>query len=140
MVDNLDNGQLNVKLDLIIGSLDKLSRDMVTKDVFDVWKQGNADRIARLERDMANWIQESTATHVTLDKDSKARHATTEADIESLRVYVDNKFDQAETREAQLNEGIKNRKNAMAGVWVAVVIGGALTVAGLVIQLVQVFK
>lgn len=140
MVDNLDNGQLNVKLDLIIGQLQKLSQDMVTKDVFDVWKQGNADRIARLEQDMARLIQESTAAHVGLDKDSKARHAETEAEIATLRVYVDNRFDQAEDREEQLNEGIKNRKNAMAGVWVAVVIGGALTVAGLVIQLVQVFK
>lgn len=140
MVDNLDNGQLNVKLDLILDQLEKMSKNMVTKDVFDVWKEGNTERIARLEKDLGDWIAESTAAHVRLDAESKARHAETIAADSAMRTYIDNRLEAAETREEQLNEGIKNRKNAMAGVWVAVVIGGALTVAGLVIQLVQVFK
>ncbi len=140
MADNLDNGQLNVKLDLILSQLEAMQKNMVTRDVFDVWKEGNAERIMRLEQDLGKWIQESTAAHVKLEADSKARHAETEADNNTLRVYVDNRFQKAEDRQDAVDEGIKNRKNSMAGVWVAVLVGGALTVAGLVINLVQVLR
>ena len=140
MVDNLDNGQISVKLDMIMEQLQKLSKEMVTKDVFDVWKQGNADRIGRLESDMGKLVQESAGAHVSLDKDSKARHLQTEADIETLRVYIENRFQEAEARQNNIDEGIKNRKNAMAGVWVAVSIGGALTVAGLILQLMATYR
>ena len=136
MVDNLDNGQLNVKLDLILDQLEKMSKNMVTKDVFDIWKEGNASRIARLEKDLSEWIAESTAAHVRLDAESRARHEKTVADLAAERTYVDNRFDNEQQEREAISEKQKDRKNAMAGVLIGVIVAGALGAASLVVQIV----
>lgn len=128
MVDNLDNGQLNVKLDTIITQLESLARNMVTKDVFDVWKEGNGDRITRLETDLQKFITESTAVHVTLDKDSKARHAETEADIETLRVATDNRFQKQDDRNFATEEALKTSRSNRVVQWGIAAFGAAFAV------------
>jgi hypothetical protein len=136
MVDNLDNGQLNIKLDMILDNLDRMSKNMVTKDVFDVWKEGNATRIARLEKDLGDWIAESTAAHVRLDAESRARHEKTVSDSEAMRVYVDNRFDAEQQEREAISEKQKDRKNAMAGVLIGVIVAGALGAASLIVQII----
>lgn len=83
MSDGLDNGQLNVKLDLILKQLEMVGKTMMTKDLFDTWRDGNNQRLLRLEEDHKYWVQQSAAAHVELENVSKERH------VEALREIAD---------------------------------------------------
>lgn len=86
-------GELEVKLDSLISLVTDMSKTMVTRDVFDAWQRGNDDRIRRLEDDLKQWIKESTEAHISLEKDSKARHQESAAELRStndaLRAKID---------------------------------------------------
>ena len=136
MPDNLDNGQLNVKLDAILAQLTSIDGRMVTKDVFEIWKQGNADRISRLERDVKDWIQTSTAAHVELDRDSKARHADTGAEIDKFRLEVRNDQEARDNRDFTVDQNLKAvRSNRVITFSVA----GVSAVIGVLALIAQVF-
>jgi hypothetical protein len=132
MPDNLDLGQLNVKLELILQNMDKGFSQMVTKDLWETWRQGNDQRLLRLEQDHKDWVNESTASHVSLDKDSKARHAEAVKEIEELEVRVNTRLDKEAERNDRIEAEQRSRKNATAKFVIGLVVTSALSVAAIV--------
>lgn len=132
MVDNLDNGQLNVKLDLILSQLDSVVRTMITKDLFDTWRQGNNERLTRLEEDHKQWVQTSTAAHVELEAQSKARHEQAIKEIEEVEARFNHKLEKEAERNDRIEEQQRARKNSTAKFVIGLVVTGALSVAAIV--------
>lgn len=77
-------GELAVLLEQILSRL----ADVATKEFVQTRFDAFNDRVARLELDQKEWTKVSTAAHVELDRDSKARHAETKAAMESLEVRL----------------------------------------------------
>lgn len=136
MVDNLDNGQLNVKLDLILTQLDSVVKTMITKDLFDTWRQGNNDRLTRLEDDHKAWVRQSTEAHVSLDKDSKARHAEAEKQIEEVEVRLTNRMEKEKARADHIEAEQRARKNSTAKFVVGLVVTSLLSIAAIVASII----
>jgi hypothetical protein len=99
MADNHDltTRELAIKLDAVLDVMLEIKDQMVTKAVFETWQQGNDRRIARVEDDLKAWIRESTEAHVSLDRDSKARHKETEANIDALQLKLEADIDKSKT-------------------------------------------
>lgn len=72
-------GELQVQLVAMRGLLETIAKTMLTKDLFEAYKEQSNERIRRVEDDQKEWAKVSTAAHVELDKDSKARHAESDA-------------------------------------------------------------
>lgn len=136
MVDNLDNGQLNVKLDLILSQLDSVVKTMITKDLFDTWRQGNNERLTRLEDDHKTWVQTSTAAHVELESQSKARHAEAIKEIEEVEARFNNKLEKEAERNDRIEEAQRARKNSTAKFVIGLVVTGSLSVAAIVTSII----
>lgn len=136
MPDNLDNGQLNVKLELILQRINDGFAQMVTKDLWDTWRQGNNERLTRLENDHKTWVQQSTESHVTLDKDSKARHAEAIKEIEELDVRINTKLDKERERNDRIEAEQRSRKNATAKFVIGLVVTSALSVGAIVTSII----
>ena len=136
MPDNLDNGQLNVKLDLIISQLDSVNKSMVTKDLFDTWRQGNNERLTRLEDDHKDWVRQSTEAHVALDKDSKARNAQANKEIEELETRLINRMDKEKDRADRIEAEQRARKNATAKFVVGLVVTSVLSIGAVVASII----
>lgn len=132
MVDNLDNGQLNLKLDMIIVSLDTVTKTMITKDLFDTWRQGNNERLTRLEDDHKDWVRTSTEAHVALEASSKARHEEAEKHIDELETRVNNRLEKEAERNDRIEEQQRARKNANAKYVIGLVVTSALSIAAIV--------
>jgi len=139
MPDNLDLGQLNVKLELILQNMDKGFSQMVTKDLWETWRQGNDQRLLRLEADHKEWVNESTAAHVSLDKDSKARHAEAEKQIEELEVRLSTRMDKEKERADHIEAEQRSRKNANAKWAVGIVASSLIGVAAIVVSLIGIY-
>ena len=138
-MDTLDNGQLNVKLDLIISQLEKVTKDMVTKDVFDTWRQSNNDRIIRLENDHQNWVQASTSAHVKLEAESKANLETSLRGIEELEREINHKLDEQRKRGEAIEAEQRSRKNSTAKFVVGLVVTSMLSVVAIVGSLITAY-
>jgi len=82
-------GELAVLLNTILDNVKGIRTDMLTKSEFNTWREGLNERLVRLENDHKNWVKESTEAHVTIDRDSKARHAEALKQIEELGLRVD---------------------------------------------------
>lgn len=112
-------GELRVQLQGIVDLLNGISRTMVTKDVFDTWRNGNNERIARVEQDLSKWINSSTTSHVELDRDSKARHQETMSSISSLEADYRRELKDITARQDQNEKDIRSARNARANMWIA---------------------
>lgn len=98
-------------------------RDAVaTKDFVNAKFDNYNERTRRIEDDLKEWTAISTAEHVRLDKDSKARHAKTESDLSALEERIENKireaktesqakFDKQEERNFQIEQAQKNNRS-----------------------------
>lgn len=139
MVDNLDNGQLNVKLDLIISQLEKVTKDMVTKDVFDTWRQSYSDRMVRLENDHQGWVQASTSAHVKMEAESKARHEVSMRKVDELEKEIEYKLDEQRKRGEAIEAEQRNRKNSTAKFVVGLVVTSLLSVTAIVASLITAY-
>lgn len=95
----------------ILGALNRIENNMVTIDVFDARQAAYEQQLHRLQLDHDTWKNESTGAHVSLDKDSKARHKETEAAIAALEIKVNNRFEKGEERAFQLEQQAKAQKN-----------------------------
>lgn len=136
MVDNLDNGQLNVKLDLILSQLDSVVKTMITKDLFDTWRQGNNERLTRLEDDHKAWVQESTAAHVKLEAASQARHEQAIKSVETLEAEFNHRLKEEKERNDKIEAEQRARKNATAKFVIGLVVTIALSVGSIVTSIV----
>lgn len=137
MAEQPTTGELAVKLDLVLEQLTELSRSVMTKDVFDTWRQGNNDRIQRSEDALREWVKTSTEAHVSLDRDSKARHAETialvEKEVAMIHVNLDKvnarvddsnektslKFKERDKQREEDEKTLKSAKNTRVNLWIA---------------------
>lgn len=130
---DMTTGEISVLLEAfqknVIERLDIIQNQMVTKDVFDARQVAYEQRMLRLESDHQKWVQESTGAHVSLDKDSKARHAETEAAIEALELKINNRLEKSEERQFQLDQQAKGQKN---GKWQAIGVSILAAVLGII--------
>lgn len=132
MVDNLDNGQLNVKLQLILDRVNEGFANMVTKDLFDTWRQGNNERLTRLEEDHKAWVQTSTAAHVELEAQSKARHEASLKEVSELETAINHRLEKEKERNDKIEAEQRTRKNATAKFVIGLIVTSALSVAAIV--------
>jgi len=132
MPDNLDNGQLNVKLELILQRINDGFAQMVTKDLWDTWRQGNNERLTRLEEDHKAWVQESTAAHVKLEAQSQARHEQAVKEIEELETSIGHRLEKERERNDKIEAEQRARKNATARYVVGLVVTSVLAIASMV--------
>lgn len=132
MADNLDPGQLNVKLEMILQRVNEGFANMVTKDLFDTWRQGNNERLTRLEEDHKAWVQVSTSAHVTLEAESKARHEDALKEIQELETAIAHKLDKERERNDKIEAEQRARKNATARYVIGLVVTSVLAVASIV--------
>lgn len=83
-------GELQVELSAIRGLLEGISKTMLTRDLFDAYRDASNERIKRVEEDQKEWAKVSTAAHVQLEADSKARHQESEARADAIRTELKN--------------------------------------------------
>lgn len=134
-------GELTVRLDglesNILAALKVIQDSMVTTQVLDAKFVGVDQRVGRLEKDHAEWKNESTRAHVQLEADSKTRHAETTSDMDKMNTNLRTKIDKdtatlhAEMKEiksqrAEDEKDIKGAKRAQTNIWIA----AGLAVAG----------
>lgn len=122
-------GELEVKLDAIIDQLTSMSKVMVTRDLFDTWREGNNERMGRLESDVRRWIETSTAAHVELDKDSKARHADAESKIAALEAKIEGRISAGEDKATKIEETQKAERSRR---WFSVGLAVLSSILGLI--------
>lgn len=83
------SGELKIMLDHILSAIKDMKETVATKEFVNAKFESFNDRVARVESDVKEWITSSTAAHVELDKDSKARHAEVRNEIESVRTKLE---------------------------------------------------
>lgn len=86
-------GELQVGIKAIIDRLDTISSTMITKELFAAYRDASNERVRRLEDDQKEWVKNSTAAHVTLESESKARHAESYSHIAATKVELLNEID-----------------------------------------------
>lgn len=105
MADDPTPGELRIMFDSLQKSIDGIGDRMATKEFVNAKLDAYLDRMTRLEQDHKEWTRVSTEAHVSLDKDSKARHAETQADTEALDIRVHARIDKVKT---ELQASIKS--------------------------------
>lgn len=135
------NAELALKIDAVLEALSEIKDQMVTKVVFDTWQQGNDRRITRVEEDLKDWIKISTEAHVSLDKDSQARHKETEAAMDALEIKLQTEIDKAKANARSDHKALRTEvdetrkdaetvKRSRINIWLAAgvaVLGSILT-------------
>lgn len=96
---DMTTGELEVRLDSfesnVMAVLQEIRNNMVTEAVFEARWAAYEQRVTRIEKDLQEWIRESTEAHVSLDRDSKARHKETEAAMEAMKVKLESDIDKS---------------------------------------------
>lgn len=93
MADDPTPGELRIMFENLLTVLGEIRSQMATKEFVNAKFDAFHDRVTRLEQDQKDWTKVSTEAHVSLDKDSRARHAETQADLEALDVKVHARID-----------------------------------------------
>jgi uncharacterized protein (UPF0335 family) len=111
--DDPTPGELRIMISNVIGLLSDIKSEMATKEFVNAKFDAFLDRMNRLEQDHKDWVKSSTEAHVALDRDSKARHAETRAEMEALEVRLRAAMEKkaAEAR-AQIDEVVTEQKSA----------------------------
>lgn len=78
------NGELKIMFTHIIDGQKEIKDNMATKEFVNAKFDSFNDRVMRVEQDVKEWIQTSTAAHVELDKDSKARQSEVRNEVDSV--------------------------------------------------------
>jgi flagellar motility protein MotE (MotC chaperone) len=141
VADDPTPGELRIMFDNVLTVLGDIRAQMATKEFVNAKFDAFHDRVSRLEQDQKDWARTSTEAHVALDRDSKARHAETQADLEALDVKVHARIDKVKT-ELQLQvkaiteeqksdqREIKSVRNGRVTAWIGI---GLTWLGGLVI-------
>lgn len=124
----LTPGELEVKLDGILGRLTDIQNSMLTKELFEAYRDASNDRIRRTEDDLKEWTKVSTSAHVELDSNSKARHAETEARIDAEVQKLVTRLDKADERDFQLEQLAKANSEGRIKMYVTLALGGVVTI------------
>jgi hypothetical protein len=140
MADDPTPGELRIMFDSLQKSIDGIGDKMATKEFVNAKLDAYLDRMTRLEQDHKEWTRVSTEAHVSLDKDSKARHAETQADLEALDLRAHARIDKvkielqsqlkAVTDEQKSSEKeIKSVRNGRVTSWIGIGLAWLGTVA-----------
>lgn len=97
MADDPTPGELRIMFDNMLTMLGDIRAQMATKEFVNAKFDAFHDRVSRLEQDQKDWTRVSTEAHVALDRDSKARHAETQADLDALDLKVHARIDKVKT-------------------------------------------
>jgi len=113
---DMTTGEIEVRLESleknILAELREIKANMVTTGVFDARLMAYEQQMTRLERDHQEWVRESTEAHVSLDRDSKARHAETNAEMKALEQRINTRFEKQEERQFTVDQAVKAQKNS----------------------------
>lgn len=97
MADDPTPGELRIMFDNLLKGIDDIGKRMATQEFVNAKFDAFHDRVKRLEDDLKEWTRVSTEAHVALDKDSKARHAETQADLDALDIKLHARIDKVKT-------------------------------------------
>lgn len=97
MADDPTPGELRIMFDSLQKSIDGIGDRMATKEFVNAKLDAYLDRMTRLEQDHKEWTRVSSEAHVSLDKDSKARHAETQSDMDALDTKVHTRIDKVKS-------------------------------------------
>ena len=131
MADDPTPGELRIMFDNLLKGIDDIGKRMATQEFVNAKFDAFHDRVKRLEDDLKDWTRTSTEAHVSLDKDSKARHAETRADLEALEVKVFARLDKVKSEhQAQIKsitdeqksdqKELKNVRNSRVTAWIGI--------------------
>lgn len=114
--EELTPAAISVELRNIYSLLENMSKNMVSKDLFEAKFDSNNERVKRLEFEQREWAEKSTQAHVELDRDSKARHAESNALAEKIRAELQHEIDKAgqEAKDAK-RDAEQNRRTRFNG-------------------------
>jgi hypothetical protein len=108
--DDPTPGELRLMIANVVDLLGDIKKDMATKEFVEAKFDAFRDRMNRLEEDHKDWVRTSTEAHVALDRDSKARHAETEKDLQALEVKVFAALDKQKTSLGSRIDGITDEQ------------------------------
>src|SRR5690606_32835762 len=131
MADDPTPGELRIMFDNMLTMLGDIRAQMATKEFVNAKFDAFHDRVSRLEQDQKDWTRVSTEAHVALDRDSKARHAETHADLEALEVKVFARIDKVKSdHQAQIKaitdeqksdqKELKNVRQGRVTAWIGI--------------------
>lgn len=112
MADDPTPGELRIMFDNLLKGIDDIGNRMATKEFVNAKFDAFLDRVKRVEEDQKEWTKVSTEAHVSLDRDSKARHAETQADLEALDVKVHGRIDKVKLELQQQLKSITDEQKA----------------------------
>lgn len=131
MSEELTPSAISVELKNIYSLLETMSKNMVSKDLFEAKFDSSNERVKRLEFEQREWAEKSTQSHVELDRDSKARHQESNSKIDAVRQQLLSEIEKLE-KEAKDTKGEteaikRSRFNAM-------LVAGLSLVSGLILK------
>lgn len=145
MADDPTPGELRIMFDNLLKGIDDIGNRMATKEFVNAKFDAFLDRVKRVEDDLKEWTKVSTEAHVALDRDSKARHAETQADLDALDIKLHARIDKVKA-EANLRidkivdeqkaseKEIKSVRNNRVTAWIGI---GLTWLGGLVYIFIQ---
>jgi hypothetical protein len=127
------NGELAIQLRYMTDLIEKMDTKMATKEFVNQKFEANNERVARVETDVKEWIQTSTAEHVRLDQEMQKQHDNLLSELDKRVGVVNGRIDNIEAEQKSQEQALKAQRNARAqGITVAI-IGAILSVVGSVI-------
>lgn len=120
MADDPTPGELRIMFENLLDVLGEIRSQMATKEFVNVKLDGFVDRMNRLERDQKDWTRTSTEAHVSLDRDSKARHAETKAELSALEVKLNTRIDGIVSDQRAGEKEIRSVRNSRVTQWIGI--------------------
>lgn len=131
MADDPTPGELRIMFDNLLKGIDDIGKRMATQEFVNAKFDAFHDRVKRLEEDQKEWTKVSTEAHVSLDRDSKARHAETQADLDALdaklharldkvKVELGGRIDGIVTEQRSSEKELKSVRNNRVTAWIGI--------------------
>jgi len=127
------SGELAIKLDNITTMLRDMREAMATKEFVNTKFDAYNDRVGRLEADVKELNQISTAAHISLEAESKTRHGAAEALARNLHTEVNSRIDALEGEQKAQEQTIKAQRNGRAQAITISLLGAFLAVVGSIV-------
>jgi hypothetical protein len=124
-------GELGVMLSGIKDTLSLVSRTMVTTDVFNMWRDGNDERVKRVEEALEKWTEVSTKAHVELAASISALEKDFRREMKDIRDQQNTDRVENQAKQDQHERALQAARNGRVNVWLA---GAVTVIATLVIN------
>jgi hypothetical protein len=120
MADDPTPGELRIMFDNLLKGIDDIGNRMATKEFVNAKFDAFLDRVKRVEDDLKDWTRVSTEAHVSLDKDSKARHAETQTELDALEVKINTRVDKIVDEQRASEKQVKAVWNGRITTWIGI--------------------